>query len=146
MPSQSSTTSSPHKPVIAVVGLSDRPERASHYVSAYMQQEGYRIVAVNPMYAGATILGEHCYATLTEAAQAMSAEGVHIDIVDCFRRAPDIPPVVEEAIAIGAGCVWMQQGIVHEAAAAQARAAGLVVVMDRCIKVDHAMGIMHGVL
>lgn len=134
------------KPVIAVVGLSDRANRPSHYVSAYMQEQGYRIVAVNPQYAGSTILGEYCYASLSEAQQALAGQGVQIDIVDCFRRAEDIPPVVEEAIRIGASCVWMQQGIVNEAAAARARDAGLQVVMDRCIKVDHAMGMTHGVL
>lgn len=133
------------KPVIAVVGLSNRPDRPSYDVTAYMQRQGYRIVAVNPMYAGQQILGEHCYASLTEAAEALAGQ-VRIDIVDCFRKAADIPPVVDEAIAIGAACVWMQQGIVNHAAAAKAEAAGLKVIMDRCIKVDHAMGITHGVL
>lgn len=133
------------KPVIAVVGLSNRPERPSYDVTAYMQRQGYRIVAVNPMYAGQQILGEHCYASLTEAAQALAGQ-VRIDIVDCFRKSTDIPPVVDEAIAIGAACVWMQQGIVNDAAAAKAEAAGLKVIMDRCIKVDHAMGMTHGVL
>jgi predicted CoA-binding protein len=133
------------KPVIAVVGLSNRPDRPSYDVTAYMQRQGYRIVAVNPMYAGQEILGEHCYASLTEAAQALAGQ-VSIFIVDCFRKSADIPPVVDEAIAIGADCVWMQQGIVNEAAAAKAEAAGLKVIMDRCIKVDHAMGMFHGVL
>jgi predicted CoA-binding protein len=133
------------KPVIAVVGLSNRPDRPSYDVTAYMQRQGYRIVAVNPMYAGQQILGEYCYASLTEAAQALAGQ-VRIDIVDCFRKSGDIPPVVDEAIAIGATCVWMQQGIVNDAAAAKAEAAGLAVIMDRCIKVDHAMGITHGVL
>lgn len=134
------------RPIIAVVGLSNRPDRPSYDVSAYMQHHGYRIVAVNPMYAGTQILGEYCHATLTEAAQALAAAGDKIAIVDCFRKSADIPPVVDEAIAIGATCVWMQQGIVNESAAAKARAAGLVVVMDRCIKIEHAMGISHGVL
>lgn len=133
------------KPIIAVVGLSNRPDRPSYDVSVYMQHHGYRIVAVNPMYAGTQILGEYCYANLQDAA-ALAGVGLKIDIVDCFRKSGDIPPVVDEAIAIGAGCVWMQQGIVNEAAAAKAQAAGLVVVMDRCIKIDHAMGITHGVL
>lgn len=133
------------KPVIAVVGLSNRPDRPSFDVTAYMQRQGYRIVAVNPMYAGEQILGEHCYASLTEAAQALVGQ-VAISIVDCFRKSADIPPVVDEAIAIGATCVWMQQGIVNEGAAARAEASGLKVIMDRCIKVDHAMGITHGVL
>jgi predicted CoA-binding protein len=104
-----------------------------------MQRSGYRIVPVNPQYAGDTILGEHCYGTLTEAAAAVRGQGAAIDIVDCFRRAEDIPPVAEEAIAIGAPCLWMQSGIVNDAAAAAARAAGMQVVMDRCLKVDHAM-------
>ena len=134
------------KPVIAVVGLSNRPDRPSYDVSAYMQYHGYRIVAVNPMYAGTQILGEYCYANLQDAAQALATTGLKIDIVDCFRKSADIPPVVEDAIAVGAACVWMQQGIVNAAAAARAQAAGLVVVMDRCIKIDHAMGITHGVL
>eukprot|EP01037_Dinobryon_pediforme_P019011 gene19011-19356_t len=134
------------KPVIAVVGLSNRPTRPSYDVSAYMQSQGYRIVAVNPMYAGQEILGEYCHASLTAAKQALTGTGQQIDIVDCFRKSSDIPPIVDEAIAIGAGCVWMQQGIVHEAAAEHARAAGLAVIMDRCIKLDHAMGIYHDVL
>ncbi|MFL9924173.1 CoA-binding protein [Herbaspirillum lusitanum] len=134
------------KPVIAVVGLSNRPDRPSYDVTAYMQRQGYRIVAVNPMYAGEQILGEHCYASLSEAAGALVAAGVKIDIVDCFRKSADIPPVVDEAIAIGASCVWMQLGIANDTAAAKAEAAGLKVIMDRCIKVEHAMGITHGVL
>jgi len=143
MPANSSAA---RKPVIAVVGLSNRPERASYDVSAYMQRQGYRIVAVNPMYAGQQILGEFCHASLSAAQQSLAADGLTIDIVDCFRKAAEIAPLVEEAIAIGAGCVWMQQGIVNESAAQRARAAGLVVVMDRCIKVDHALGMTHGVL
>ncbi|MBP0600420.1 CoA-binding protein [Herbaspirillum sp. LeCh32-8] len=134
------------KPVIAVVGLSNRPERASHDVAAYMQAAGYRIVAVNPMYAGQTILGEHCHATLAEANAALAEEGLRISIVDCFRKSADIPPVVDEAIAIGAQCVWMQLEIMHEAAAAKARAAGLKVIMDKCIKIEHRIGDFHGVL
>jgi len=134
------------KPVIAVVGLSHRPERASFDVAAYMQDAGYRIVAVNPMYAGQTILGEHCHASLPEAAAALAADGQRISIVDCFRKSADIPPVVEAAIAIGADCVWMQLDIVHEAAAARARAAGLTVIMDKCIKIEHRLGNFLGVL
>ena len=136
----------PAKPIIAVVGLSNRHDRPSYEVSAYMQQQGYRIIAVNPMYSDQLILGEPCYPSLTAAAQALSASGLRIDIVDCFRRAEDIPEVVDDAIAIGATCVWMQLGISNEAAAAHAQAAGLLVVMDRCIKTEHAMGVMHGVL
>lgn len=137
---------SPRQPVIAVVGLSDRPDRASNEVSAYMQRHGYRIVGINPRHAGSMVLGELCYASLREAQQALSASGERLDIVNCFRRAEDIPPIVDEAIAVDASCVWMQLGIVNEAASAKARAAGLQVIMDRCIKIEHAMGITHGVL
>jgi predicted CoA-binding protein len=134
------------KPVIAVVGLSNRPERASHDVAAYMQAAGYRIVAVNPMVAGQTILGEQCHATLQEANAALAGEGLRIAIVDCFRKSADIPPVVDDAIAIGAECVWMQLDIYHEEAAAKARAAGLKVIMDKCIKIEHRLDNHLGVL
>jgi len=134
------------KPVIAVVGISNRPDRPSHDVSAYMQRQGYRIVAVNPQYAGQKILNEICFASLTEASQVLAGSGDKIGIVNCFRRAQDIPPVVDEAILIAASSVWMQQGIINEEAAAVARNAGLIVIMDRCIKVEHASGNSHGVL
>ncbi|HVL77500.1 MAG TPA: CoA-binding protein [Noviherbaspirillum sp.] len=123
---------------IAVVGLSAHPDRPSYEVAAYMQAQGYRIIPVNPTYAGAHILGEHCYATLTLAAQVVSAEAGKIDIVDCFRRPEHIAAVVDEAIAIRAGSVWMQLGIEDAVAAERARAAGLEVVMDKCIKIEHA--------
>lgn len=126
-----------HSRIIAVVGLSCKTHRASYSVAHYMQVHGYRILPVNPSYAGREILGEHVYASLQEAAAAVAP--ARIDIVDCFRNARDIPPIARDAIAIGAGCLWMQQGIEHDEAAAQARAAGMEVVMDRCIKVDHAM-------
>lgn len=134
------------KPVIAVVGLSNRPVRASYDVAAYMQSAGYRIVAVNPMYAGQIILGERCHATLQEAAAALAKEGLRVAIVDCFRKSSDIPPVVDGAIAIGAECVWMQLDIFHEEAAAKARAAGLKVIMDKCIKIEHRLGNNFAVL
>jgi predicted CoA-binding protein len=118
---------------IAVVGLSARPERPSHMVAEYMQQEGYRIVPVNPAYAGTSILGETCYATLRDAAQAAGP----IDIVDCFRQSASILPITEEAISIGARCLWMQLGVINEDAARTAEAAGMQVVMDRCIKIEH---------
>jgi predicted CoA-binding protein len=118
---------------IAVVGLSVKPERASHGVAVYMQQHGHRIIPVNPTYAGQSILGEHCYATLT---QASKEHGV-VDIVDCFRKSQDILPVAEEAAAIGARCLWMQLGIVNEEAARLAQRAGMMVVMDRCLKIEH---------
>jgi predicted CoA-binding protein len=118
---------------IAVVGLSSRPERASHQVASYLQQHGHRIIPVNPTYAGQSILGEHCYATLTQ----VSREHGVIDIVDCFRKSGDILPVAEQAIAIGARCLWMQLGIVNEDAARLAQKAGMMVVMDHCLKIEH---------
>jgi predicted CoA-binding protein len=122
---------------IAVVGLSANSARASHGVSGYMQANGYRIIPVNPTYAGTHILGEHCYSTLTQANATLAQEGVKIDLVDCFRRSEHIMPVVEEAIAIGARCVWMQLGIINQAAAIKAEQAGLTVIMDKCIKIEH---------
>ena len=113
---------------IAVVGCSPRPERPGHYVAKYLQDLGYRIIPVNP---GQTeSLGEKCYASLRDIPEP-------VDMVDCFRRAEDIPPVVEDAIAIGAKFVWMQLGIVNEEAAQRAMAAGIEVVMDRCPKIDY---------
>jgi predicted CoA-binding protein len=122
---------------IAVVGLSDKPDRASHGVAQYLQEHGYRIVPVNPSYAGQQILGEMVYASLQEAADALAANGRGIDIVDCFRKSEDIPPLARDAIAIRAGCLWMQLGIENQPAADLARAAGLDVVMDHCIKIEH---------
>ena len=118
---------------IAVVGLSSKPDRASHQVASYLQQHGHRIIPVNPTYAGQSILGEHCYATL---AQVAKEHGV-IDIVDCFRKAEDILPIAEQALAIGARCLWMQLGIVNEDAARLAQKAGMLVVMDHCLKIEH---------
>lgn len=122
---------------IAVVGMSTKPDRPSHEVAEYMQRNGYRIIPVNPAYAGTQILGEHCHATLAEASAAVKKEGGKIDIVDCFRKSEDVGPAVDEAIAIGAPCVWMQLGVIDEAAAARAEQAGLAVVMDHCIKIEH---------
>ncbi|MFC5473209.1 CoA-binding protein [Paraherbaspirillum soli] len=133
-------------PLIAVVGLSRKPDRPSFEVASYLQEHGYRIIPVNPMYAGTEVLGERCYSDLLQASQALAVDNLKIDIVDCFRRSEDIPPVVDQAIAIGASCVWMQLGIVNEAAAVKARAAGLQVVMDHCIKIEHSLGNFHGVL
>ena len=113
---------------IAVVGLSNKPMRASHGVSQYMQDAGYRIIPVNPHER--EVLGEKAYARLEDVPE-------HIDIVDVFRRSEYVPAIVEAAIRVGAGAVWMQEGVVHEAAAAQAQAAGLTVVMDRCILKEH---------
>ncbi|MDB5841201.1 MAG: CoA-binding protein [Herminiimonas sp.] len=122
---------------IAMVGLSAKPDRPSHEVARYMQAHGFRIIPVNPTYAGTHILDEHCYATLTKAAEALQEEGVRIDIVDCFRKSDAIGPLADEAIAIRALCLWMQIGVINPAAAEKAQSAGLIVVMDRCIKIEH---------
>ncbi len=113
---------------IAVVGLSSDPARPSYGVSEYMQSAGYQIVPVNPKETD--VLGEPSYASLEEVPQK-------IEIVDIFRRAEEVPPVVDAAIRAGAKVVWMQQGIVNEAAAEKARAAGLMVVMDACLLIEH---------
>lgn len=124
--------------VIAVVGISPKPDRPSHYVAEYLQRHGYRIIPVNPVSAGTHILGEHCYATLTQAAAALAEQQIRIDLVDVFRKSELVEPIADEAIAIKARAFWLQMGIVNEAATNKARAAGLDVVADRCTKVDHA--------
>ena len=105
-----------------------------------MQAHGYRIVPVNPLVAreGGQILGETAYASVTEAAAALAAQGVKIDMVDCFRKSEDIPPLAEEAVAVGARCLWLQLGVFNEAAVQQAEAAGLLTVQNRCVKIEHA--------
>lgn len=113
---------------IAVVGLSDRPDRESHQVAAYLQQAGYRIIPVNPNVTA--VLGEPAYPNLR-------AIPVPVDVVDIFRKAEAVPEIVEDAIAIGARAVWMQQGIVHNAAAERARRAGMAVVMNKCMMREH---------
>lgn len=113
---------------IAVVGLSPKESRPSNMVARYLLAAGYRIIPVN---SGQTeILGQTCYPDLASIPE-------QVDLVDIFRRPEDIPPLVEGAIRIGAKTVWMQSGIVNEDAAGTAREAGLAVVMDRCLKVDH---------
>lgn len=124
-----------HAKTIAVVGLSPKPERASYQVAAYLQKHGYRILPINPTQAGTDILGEPCYANLAEA---VAATGLTIDIVDCFRKSEDIESIVQEAIRIGAACVWMQLDIKNDFAAKIATDAGMQVVMDKCIKIEHA--------
>jgi predicted CoA-binding protein len=116
---------------VAVVGLSMSWHRPSYFAAKYLQEHGFRVIPVNPRYANDTILGEQCYADLRSIPEP-------VDIVDCFRRSRDIPPIVEDAIAIGAKVVWMQLGVINEAAARTARAAGLEVVMDRCMKIEFA--------
>ena len=113
---------------IAVVGLSSNPARPSHGVSEYMQSSGYQIIPVNPNETD--VLGEPSYARLEDAPQK-------IEIVQIFRRSEEVPPVVDAAIRVGAKVVWMQLGIVNETAAEKARAAGITVVMDACMFVEH---------
>ena len=122
---------------IAVVGLSANESRPSHEVAQYLQRNGYRIIPVNPAYAGTHILGEYCYKSLQDAASALSENKIKVDIVDCFRKSDAILPIAEDAIAIGAPCLWMQLGVVNHEAAAKARAHGLDVIMDHCIKIEH---------
>jgi predicted CoA-binding protein len=121
---------------IAVVGLSEKPDRESHMVAHYLKAHGYRIIPVNP--AVPEVLGERSYPDLA----SIPAE-IAIDVVDIFRRPEFIPAVVDAAIARGARVVWMQLGLVHNQAAEKARAAGLEVVMDRCMKVEHARWAAH---
>jgi len=145
-PERSDTPSSPFAPhagaydrlrilteyrTIAMVGLSADPMRPSHFAAIYMLAKGYDVIPVNPRYAGQEILGQTVYPSL-------SAIPRPVEIVDVFRKPEDVPPIAEEAIAIGAKVLWLQLGIVHEEAAARARAAGLEVVMDRCVKIEHA--------
>ncbi len=119
---------------IAIVGISADPYRPSHFVAISMQAEGYDIVPINPRYAGQTLLGKHVYASLTEAKEA----GEEIEIVDVFRRAEDVPPIAEEAIAIGAKVLWLQPGIRNDDVRRRAQEAGLAFVQNRCIKIEHA--------
>ena len=122
---------------VAVVGLSNKPERASLEVASYLQQQGYRIIPINPAYAGQQILGETVYATLQEAANEVAPSGTRIDVVDCFRKSEEIPPIAKDAIDVRAGCLWMQLGIENQVAADLARAAGLDVVMNHCMLIEH---------
>ena len=114
---------------IAVVGISDRPDRPSHFVSQYMQQAGYRIIPVNPRYD--TVLGVPCWPDLASIPES-------VDMVNVFRPSADTPPIARQAVAIGAQSLWLQQGIFNAEAERIALDAGLQVVMDRCLKVEHA--------
>lgn len=114
---------------IAMVGASDRPDRPSYSVMKRLQDHGYRVIPVNPQITGEHIHGEFVFRELGQL-------GDPIDIVDIFRRSDAVEPIVEEAIAIGAKAIWMQLGVVNEAAAARAEAAGLKVVMDRCPAIE----------
>lgn len=124
-----------HPRTVAVVGLSPKPHRESFKVSQYMQRQGWRIVPINPNVSvtSSEILGEKAYASLTEAATAEK-----IDLVNVFRNSEDVPPVVDEALAIGAPAIWLQLGIRNDAAIAKAKAAGLQCVQDKCLLVEHA--------
>jgi uncharacterized protein len=114
---------------VAVVGISEKADRDSHRVAKYLKEHGYQIIPVNPKCR--EVLGEPCYSDLKSVP-------VHIDVVDIFRAADAIPGIVDDAIAVGAGSVWMQLGLSHDEAAAKAREAGLSVVMNRCIKIEHS--------
>ena len=117
---------------IAVVGLSAEWHRPSFFAAKYMQDHGYRIVPVNPRYANAStdVLGEHCYAALTDIP-------FPVDMVDVFRRTEDVLPIAQQAIQIGAKCLWQQIGVMNLEADALAREAGMDSVMDRCVKIEH---------
>ncbi|MGA7731209.1 MAG: CoA-binding protein [Chloroflexia bacterium] len=114
---------------IAVVGLSSNPSRASHDVSSYMQSRGYKIIPVNP--AESEVLGERAYASLTDLPEPP-------EVVDIFRRSEYVGDIVDEAIKVRAKAIWMQLGVIDMEAAGRAREAGLLVVVNRCIKVEHA--------
>jgi predicted CoA-binding protein len=114
---------------IAVVGLSAEWHRPSYFAAKYMQHHGYRVIPVNPRYR--EVLGERCYASLSEVAEP-------IDLVDVFRRTEDVLPIAHEAIAKGARVLWQQIGVRNVEADRAARAAGLDSVMDRCVKIEHA--------
>lgn len=114
---------------VAVVGISHKEERDSNKVARYLKEHGYRVIPVNPKYK--EVLGEPCFPDLKSVPE-------HIDLVDIFRNVEAIPAIVDEAISVGAGCVWMQLGLVHNDAAKKARGAGLKVVMNKCTKIEHA--------
>ena len=116
---------------IAVVGLSAEWNRPSYFAAKYMQEHGYRVVPVNPRYAGQEILGETCYATLTDIPFA-------VDMVDVFRKTEDVLPIAQEAIAIGAKCLWQQLSVENEAASQLFQKAKLDSVTNRCVKIEHA--------
>jgi predicted CoA-binding protein len=122
--------------IIAVIGLSDKPGRASFGVSGYMQQHGYRIIPVNPQ--AVEILGETCYPTLDDAYEAVGK----VDLVNVFRAPEFIPEIVKDCIRLKIPYLWLQEGVIHDEAARWAEAAGIKVVMDRCIYKEHAR--LHG--
>ncbi len=115
--------------VIAIVGLSANWYRPSYFAAKYMLDHGYRVIPVNPSYQ--EVLGQKCYPALRDIPEK-------IDLVDCFRKNGEIMPIAQDAIAVGAKVLWMQIGVINQAAAEKARQAGLEVVMDRCVKIEHA--------
>ena len=121
---------------IAIVGLSPNELRPSHFVGFYLQRHGYRVIPVNPRET--EILGQRSYPSLADIPE-------HVDVVDVFRQPDAVPAIAEEAVAIGAGALWLQFGVISPEGAAIARRGGLGVVMDRCLKVEHArfLGRMH---
>jgi predicted CoA-binding protein len=123
MSTESSILKSCH--VVAVVGCSANEERASYRVAKYLKEHGYKVIPVNP-----EVLGEVCYPDLTSIPES-------VEVVDIFRKSEDVPSIVEQAVKIGAKAVWMQEGIVNDNAAGQARAANIMVVMDRCMLKEH---------
>lgn len=114
--------------VLAIVGLSANWHRPSYFAAKYMLEHGYRVIPVNPQYA--EVLGQKCYASLREIPGK-------VDLVDVFRKTADVMPIAEDAMAIGAKVLWQQLGVKNAEAAANARAAGMETVMDRCVKIEH---------
>jgi len=114
---------------IAVVGISHKEDRDSNKVARYLKEHGYRVIPVNPKYK--EVMGEPCYPNLEAVPE-------HIDVVDIFRNVDAIPRIVDEAIEVKADCVWMQLGLAHDEAAEKARKAGLNVIMNKCMKIEHA--------
>jgi hypothetical protein len=115
---------------VAVVGISDKPDRPSHLVAKYLQERGYRVIPVNPLVT--EVLGEKAYKSLAEIPG-------RVDLVDVFRKSEDVPPIAEEAVRIGARFFWMQEGVVSERAREIVEAAGIPCVMDRCVKKELAI-------
>jgi len=120
---------------VAMVGLSAHSARPSYFAATYLKDYGYELFPVNPAYAGEQILGFPCHASLAEVPAPL-------EVVDIFRKPEDVPPIVDEAIALGARVIWMQLGVIHHEARQKALDAGLTVVMDRCMKIEHAR--FHG--
>jgi predicted CoA-binding protein len=120
---------------IAMVGLSANPTRPSYFAATYLKDYGYEIFPVNPSYAGQKILGRECYPDLASVPSPL-------EVVDIFRNPEDVPPIVDEAIRLGAKVIWMQLGVINLQAAEKVKAAGLELVMDRCMKIEHAR--FHG--